>query len=150
MKLYVPDTESATDSFKLAKVKLTYFNPRSNNESCEASISCTVERKDEISAEEQVRDLQVDKQINRLLSAEVMESAKTEASNGNLEKARQMLQDTMSVIKQSVSSKDPLCQDLVADLQQIFDSLKSEQTWNNFGAKEVAWIGKFFLNEICN
>lgn len=143
----MPATENATDSFELAKVKLTYFNPRANNEACETSISCTIQRKDEVSAEEQVRDVQVDKQINRLLAAEVMEGAKKEASNGNLEKARQILQDTMNVIKQSVSSKDPLCQDLVSDLQQIFGSLKSEQTWNNFGAKEVAWIGKF-LNKI--
>ncbi len=142
LKLYVPATESAADAFELAKIKLTYFNPRSNNVACEASISCTVQRKDDVSAEEQVRDLQVDKQINRLLAAECMESAKNEASNGNLEKARQLLRDTMNVINASVSSKDALCQDLVADLQQILDSLKSEQTWNNVGSKEVAWIGK--------
>lgn len=127
---------------------MTYFNPRSNNESCETLISCTVQRKDEVSAEEQVRDLQVDKQINRLLAAECMEAAKNEASNGNLEKARQMLLDTINIINQSVSSKDELCQDLVADLQQILASLKSEQTWNNVGAKEVAWIGKFLRSAI--
>ena len=135
LRLYVPATNTSTDAFELAQVKLTYVNPRSNNETCERSISCTVQRKDQVSAEEKVRSYEVDKQINRLVVADCMEAAKNEASAGNLEKARQMLRDTMNVIKQSVSSKDLLCQGLLSDLQQIFDSFKSEQTWNNFGSK---------------
>lgn len=141
LQLYVPAAAQPTEQFELASIKLTYSDTRSEA-SHETSVTCTVQRKNEISFGEQVRMPEVDRQINRLLAAECMDLAKIEASNGNLAKAREMLTDTMNVIKKSVSSDDPLCQELVSDLQSIFDTLKSEQSWNNVGAKSVAWICK--------
>jgi Mg-chelatase subunit ChlD len=62
-------------------------------------------------------NLAVNAQRQRVLAAEALERAATLAQQGDLSSARECLQGAIASIKQSAAASEPLCADLVRDLE---------------------------------
>jgi soluble cytochrome b562 len=136
--LKLPKIDNKEDSFAVCKVKLEYLNViEMNNESIE--ITSTIKRVSEYSNDFSV-SIELDKQRNRIISADAIDKARKLADNGKLDEAKTVIVQVVEVIKKSVSKDLEFCQNLVDDLLSCKDTLKSKEEYISTGNKYVKKI----------
>jgi len=132
----LPATENEGE-FSALELTLAFFNVIS----CQfesSNLTCKAVRQKHIP--QQKRDIEIDKQINRLLAAECMKQAQLYGQSGDLEKARELIQYNLDVIKNSVSSNNPLCIQLIKDLEEIYKDMATTSQFQNTGTKKAVWL----------
>jgi len=87
----------------------------------------------------QVSDYFLDRERNRLVTAEAMLSARKIADEGQLEKGKQMLQATIDKLKASISASDAQTLEYIKDMADAQNDMESRSQYSTIGAKKMAW-----------
>jgi len=101
------------------------------------STQCSVIRSPEI-PREQVRDYDLDLQINRLMTAATLEEAR---KNSDMNAARQSLINTLAMLKSSITASDPYVGNLIQDLEEVLGDMRDQQTFQRVAVAKMAWMG---------
>jgi len=134
--LQLPGLSVPEPDFKIAKVILNYYNVMNCRYEKIVTV-CEVKRSPEI-PKEQMRDYQMDLQINRLTTATAMEQAQ---SKTDLNQAREIISNAIEQLKGSVSASDLFTVSLIADLQEILNDMKDRETFQRVAVAKMAWKG---------
>jgi len=92
-----------------------------------------------VTPKDQVQDLFLDRQRNRLRAAETIQAARKVADSGDLVKARAMITETMDIITASLSSQDELCKTFITDLKEALDGMVDRSEYYAKGQKKMMW-----------
>jgi len=122
---------SESQSQSMAKVTLTYFNVIKST--METSVINAVIARPTSEPEGQKRNWELDKQYNRILTAEAMKAATDAGNAGNLTEARNIIGAAISRISESVSSSDTFCKGLIEDLKACSNGLKDTVSFSTVG-----------------
>jgi len=90
---------------------------------------------------------EVEKQLNRVLSAETIDEATLLAAQKEYEKACNLLKSTISRIKASKTADDPYCQDLVEDLTQCLSLLANPDKFIQSGVHQACQLSTMYYQE---
>jgi len=137
-QMQLPKISEDHEKFHVATVELKYFNVITNQYEV-VSSPCYI-RRSHAAKKSQTRDVNLDKQINRLLAARAMEEAH-EIGKSDLPKGRKVISDAILLIKESISAGDALSQELVSDLEEILADMKDSVSYEKKAAKKMAWKG---------
>jgi hypothetical protein len=129
----LPQLQSEASSFPICTVSLSYFNVITST--MESSECVAQVARPQIVPEGQKVHYELDKQHNRLISAEAMEKATKEGNSGRLEQARSVLKEALEHIKSSASVSDEFCQSLIKDLQLCMQGLQDQHVFEQQGNK---------------
>jgi len=130
--LSLPKTEIALDKSDVLKISLTYMNViRKRDETTE--IVATIGRP--LQGTGEPRNYEIDKNLNRVIAAEAMESSNDFAKAGQMDKAQEVLVAASTRISESVSSKDEFCQNLVKDIERCKAGVQSQASFASVGSK---------------
>lgn len=127
----VPPIDESSDETPILETTVSYFNVITGQQH---SVRHTATISRPASGYAMTRNVQVDRQLNRVFSAEAMDTANEAARAGDLERARDILRRTRDRIMESVSKDDPFCQSLVADLGRCEAGLSSHAAYRAGGA----------------
>nr|XP_043618092.1 E3 ubiquitin-protein ligase WAV3-like [Erigeron canadensis] len=127
-------TFTCLNETSLVKVNCHYTNPLTKEAVNLVSENATIKRPESV-GEENVVSIKVDKQRNRLQSAEAMEQARKAAEENDLKRAVSILENVRKVLSESVSAKsgDPLCMALDSELKEMQDRMASRRTYEDSG-----------------
>jgi len=129
-------TDQVKDKQDLVAFNVDYFNVLTSQiESLNGT--CSVARP--ALCEQQVSDYFLDRERNRLVTAEAMINARKLADNSQLDKAKQLLQTTIDRVKTSISAKDQQTEEFLKDLQEAMKDMVSKDSYTTVGAKKMAW-----------
>nr|XP_043616670.1 E3 ubiquitin-protein ligase WAV3-like [Erigeron canadensis] len=122
----------------LLKVNCYYTDPLTKETVKLVSENVTIKRPENL-GKENVVSIKVDKQRNRLQSAEAMEQARIAAEEGDLTRAVSILENFRKVLSESVSAKsgDRLCMALDAELKEMQDRMASRHMYEHSGRAYV-------------
>lgn len=132
----VPSLEQPDPAFPLLKISLTYQNAVTSTEEQQAIIA-TVTRPDTVEPGLK-RDFNLDKQHNRVIAYEALEQAADAGLKGQFSAATTILTSAISRIKESVSSSDEFCVNLVADLEKCKDGLQNKEKYQSGGHQTLS------------
>ncbi|KAL6045584.1 metal ion binding [Balamuthia mandrillaris] len=86
----------------------------------------------------QQRNLIVDKQVNRVSTAEAIMASALEQEKGNYQKAIFILQNALRNVQQSYSAADPFCKSLVANLAECIERIRKMKASPKHTTKGIA------------
>jgi len=123
----------------LVLFQVDYFNVLSSQILSETIVSsiCRPEQCDK-----QVPDYFLDRERNRLITAEAMTEARKLADAGNLDQAKQLLTNTVKTLKASTSAEDVQIKEYIHDLEEAHTDMVNRETYKAAGAKKMAWKGQ--------
>lgn len=126
------------NEMSLIKVRYTYRHPVSKDVIALESASNVVIQRPVVTGP-QVVSMEVDRQRNRLRSAEAMAEAKAAAERGDLTSAASILENCRKQLQGTVSSQagDRLCVSLDAELQQMQERMVSRRVYETSGRAYV-------------
>jgi len=128
----LPRIDFALDKSDILKISLTYMNViKKRDETTE--ITTSIARPDQGTGES--RNYEIDKNLNRVIAAEAMESSNELAKNGELDKAKEVLESAATRISESVSFQDEFCKNLVKDIERCKEGVQSKASYNAVGSK---------------
>lgn len=130
LSVTVPAIPEAVTQYELVRVTLSYQNVIESKLATEVASALISRPSNHVDAKP---NIELNKQYNRLLSAEAMEKATEAGNSGNLELGRKLLQNAMNSIRESVSAKDEFCQSLLKDLAKCEEKLKDRDVYRNEG-----------------
>ncbi|CAN4120276.1 unnamed protein product [Withania somnifera] len=133
----IPAGRSSND-MTLVKVKCTYKDPISKDSVTLDHVSdVKIERPDTIG--QLVVSMEVDKQRNRLRSAEAMAEARAAAENGDLGSAVSILERCRKKLSETVSAQagDRLCLALDAELREMQERMANRRVYETSGRAYV-------------
>lgn len=133
----IPITQSS-DEMPLIKVKCVYKHPVSKNlVTLDSLEDVNIQRP--VSAGPVVVSMEVDKQRNRLRSAEAMLEAKAAAEQGDLTSAVSILENCRKQLSETVSARagDRLCIALDAELKEMQERMANRHTYETSGRAYV-------------
>jgi len=119
---------------QLYKVVVTYKSAIDKKTHC-IKQTIDVQRKPE--PENIPMNEELDRQINRVTSAEAIDNAISAASVKNFGTAEQIIICAIQRISQSITSSDPYCRDLIADLQDCKKCVSSHEVFAKNGIHEA-------------
>ena len=143
----VPTITSEVDSFSIIEFSVSYFNTLTRNLEKITTIA-TIKRPSE-TPKNQVIDQSLDRQKNRLITADVIENARKIADVGDLKLAREHLQNAIGQIKNSPSGSDELCKVLIADLEESHKDMENKAEYHSKGVKKMMWKAQAHEKERC-
>ncbi|KAK9049972.1 hypothetical protein SSX86_031057 [Deinandra increscens subsp. villosa] len=129
------ETESSSRSeTSLLKVHCYYTDPMTKENVTLASENVTIERPKNL-GKENVVSIEVDRQRNRLQSAEAMAQARAAAEEGDLTRAVSTLENFRKVLSGTVSARsgDRLCIALDAELKEMQERMASRHVYEHSG-----------------
>merc|ERR1712232_291805 len=126
IRLVLNETSSKGD-LRLLKVSLECYDSIAEKIHTE-SLSLSIPRVQELT----------DGHINRVETCEILKQVKELGDKNQCEKAREIIDEQINKIKNSVSAELPLCIRLVKDLQLAKDSMKSFQQFTSEGAHRIS------------
>lgn len=134
----IPICESI-DEMPMVKVRCIYKHPVSNNLVTLDSASDVKIQRPVVITESVVVSMEVDKQQNRLRSAEAMAEARAAAELGDLTSAVSVLEKCRKVLSETVSAQagDRLCVSLDAELREMQERMANRQTYETSGRAYV-------------
>ncbi|KAL1542717.1 E3 ubiquitin-protein ligase WAV3-like [Salvia divinorum] len=134
----IPTTQSSSNEMPLIKVKCVYKHPISKNlVTLDSANEVTIQRP--VVAGSVVVSIEVDKQRNRLQSAEAMAEARCAAEEGDLASAVAVLENCRKQLSESASARagDTLCAALDAELREMQERMGNRQTYETSGRAYV-------------
>lgn len=90
--------------------------------------------------QKQQRSEFVDREYNRTLTVEAMETANILAGKGEIYQARQILSTCRRTMEDSITANDELTQKLIQDIRETMSELQSSQTYSRSGGKRMQSI----------
>jgi len=90
---------------------------------------------------------ELDKQINRVTSAEAIDKAISAASVKNFGTAEQIIYQAIQRIEGSCTSKDPYCKDLIKDLRDCILCVNSQDRFTRSGIHEAYQFSTMYNQE---
>ncbi|XP_057782494.1 E3 ubiquitin-protein ligase WAV3-like isoform X2 [Salvia miltiorrhiza] len=135
---HIPITQSSSNEMPLIKVKCVYKHPISKNlVTLDSANDVTIQRP--VAAGPVVVSMEVDKQRNRLQSAEAMAEARGAAEQGDLTSAVAILENCRKQLSESASARagDRLCTALDAELREMQERMGNRQTYETSGRAYV-------------
>lgn len=139
--LDIPADRSSNDMMTLVKVKCTYKDPTQSDNLDLVTLDhiddVKIERPDTIG--QLIVSMEVDKQRNRLQSAEAMAEARSAAENGDLAAAVSVLERCRKKLSETVSAKagDRLCLALDAELKEMQERMANRRVYETSGRAYV-------------
>lgn len=130
----IPTTESSNEWMQLIKVKCVYKNPVSKNLTTVDSLNdVRIERP--VSLGSVTVSMEVDKQKNRLHSAEAMAEARAAAERGDLAVGVAILGNCQKQLSETASARagDLLCASLDAELREMQERMANRQVYESSG-----------------
>ncbi|XP_016489603.2 E3 ubiquitin-protein ligase WAV3 isoform X1 [Nicotiana tabacum] len=134
----IPADRSSNDFMTLVKVKCTYKDPISKDLiTLNHASDVKIERPDTIG--KLVVSMEVDKQRNRLQSAEAMAEARAAAENGDLAAAVSVLEHCRKQLSETASAqaRDKLCLALDAELKEMQERMANRRVYETSGRAYV-------------
>jgi len=133
-ELQLPQIQTEVKQVKILQLNLEYFNVlNSNTEKAQSTLY--IDRLENISLENKISNLSLDKQRNRILTADALEKANEFGKNANLEQARTEIKQAIERINQSVSVNEIFCQELIKDLNDALSRLKDHNSYVTSASK---------------
>lgn len=124
-----------TDTVDVVRVNLEYFSIIDNNFHKHTAIA-KISRPQNVPVD-QKPNMELDKQRNRLLSADALLLARNLGERGDLDRARANVTEAIDRIRASPSMDDPFCRGLVTDLRLCLDNLVDTRTYQTKGSKMI-------------
>ncbi|KAL9653259.1 hypothetical protein ABK040_010966 [Willaertia magna] len=134
-QLELGNEQGGIEKQELLDLTLEYFNV----------IATELEKKEEtviVCRSESTRNLnglgfhkEIDKQRNRITSADAISKARELADQNKLTEARNVLEEAIEKIQKSRSSEDTFCQGLIKDLKDCLVEMRSEESYHTVGNK---------------
>merc|ERR1719461_2085404 len=131
-ELKLPQLGAAKDQYPIVQTAVTYKNVIKDTTETLTNICCVNRIEGKQIGE---RNIELDLQYNRVLTANAMEEADQLAESGKLDQARKVLSKAQADIKASKSNKNKFSQALVTDMQRIQDNMRSAQQYTSSGSK---------------
>lgn len=122
-----------TDTVDAIRVNLEYFSIIDNNFHAHAVIA-RISRPQNVPSDLKP-NLELDKQRNRLLSADALLQARNLGERGDLNRARANVTEVIDKIRASPSNEDAFCRGLVTDLRRCLDNLADTRSYQAKGSK---------------
>ncbi|XP_076897283.1 E3 ubiquitin-protein ligase WAV3-like [Bidens hawaiensis] len=122
----------------LLKVHCSYTDPMTNETVSLVTESVTVERPKNV-GNKNVVSVEVDRQRNRLQSAEAMVQARTAAEEGDLTRAVSILENFRKILSKTIAARsgDRLCIALDAELKEMQERMASRRVYEHSGRAYV-------------
>jgi len=133
----LPKLSAPNEAFEAVKFTLSYFNILTSEFNTAEAIA-HFNRPAEVPAGQRA-DFSLDRQRNRVMTGEVMTEARLVGDQGDLPKARSLIQNMIDQINASVSREDPLSKNLLKDLNEIMVTLADKAIYKQEGAKKMMW-----------
>jgi hypothetical protein len=129
---FQPQTCSPTP-IPVLDIEITYFNLiTKKNETLHRTLTVVFNEKDNALKPHSER---IELQIQRVQTAEVLNTVKQLADAGKYDQARSMLKEIIEAFEQSQTKDNPFTKMLIKDLQDCKDSLRSSVEYGNRGNK---------------
>jgi hypothetical protein len=136
-KVRLPSLSKEAETFEVAKFTLEYFDVIS---SLPGTASGVIKMsRPETTPKDQKIDVELDKQRNRLETAQAIKEAKEIADRGELETAKKKLATAMGKIKASETANDSYSSNLVSDLEEAVSGMSNQTEYISKGQKKMAW-----------
>eukprot|EP00252_Welwitschia_mirabilis_P022923 TRINITY_DN6353_c0_g1_i1.p1 TRINITY_DN6353_c0_g1~~TRINITY_DN6353_c0_g1_i1.p1 ORF type:complete len:672 (-),score=126.20 TRINITY_DN6353_c0_g1_i1:161-2176(-) len=123
------------DEMKLLKAACTYRDPVSQEIIHTEETVLTILRPESVPSDRMIGSLEVDRQRNRLCTAESIAEARALADRGDLSAAQLVLGNRRRALQSSLAAKmgDQLCSSLESELKQIQDRMANRQLYESSG-----------------
>lgn len=130
-----PADSTAVNEMKMLEVICSYRDPVSQETIQTPVTELSIQRPEHVSSNERVVCLEVDRQRNRLCTAETIAEARALADRGDLTGAQLVLGIRRRALQASPAAQagDQLCSSLEAELKQIQDRMASRQLYETSG-----------------
>uniref|UniRef100_A0A0D6QV46 Anaphase-promoting complex subunit 11 n=1 Tax=Araucaria cunninghamii TaxID=56994 RepID=A0A0D6QV46_ARACU len=128
-----------SNEMKVLKVSCSYKDPVSQETIQTPMKELSIERPEYVTGEQQVVALEVDRQRNRLCTAESIAEARALADRNDLQGAQLVLGNMRAALQASSSAQagDQLCVSLEAELKEIQDRMANRQLYESSGRAYV-------------
>jgi len=135
-EIKIPKLSYEDKNYPTISLKLNYFNVISiQDELVETTV---VVKRSKTVPTNLKPSVSLDIQRNRILVANSMEEARKKANAGDLDSARVVLEDMIKLVQNSVSHKNPYCQNLVSEMSECISDMQSEEIYSSGGAKKIS------------
>lgn len=130
-----PEESTTINEMKMLKVICSYKDPVSQETIQTPVTELSIRRPEYVSSNEKAVCLEVDRQRNRLCTAESIAEARALADRGDLTGAQLVLGIRRRALQasQAAQAGDQLCSSLEAELKQIQDRMASRQLYESSG-----------------
>jgi len=130
----LPNLTQASNGVQIAVANVSYMDPKHKEKIRLEPISFQIGRP------ENVKDggvnPELDVQHNRIATADAIEAAVKQADSDNFAASKNLLQDAMLAVQNSISKNNPLCKELISDLQEC---MKRTSDRSQFSSGGMAW-----------
>lgn len=128
LKCNLPKLKESNEDFQFFSGELKYKNlVRDQDE--QTTFNCVVKR----TGNRGKRDMQIDVEKNRVLSAQALKVAESKGDSNDLSGARLVVNDAIARIMKSPSANQAWCKSAVSDLRNCIDGLQSTQLYARKG-----------------
>jgi len=137
-RIHLPILPKEDKEFQLLNVSVKYFDVLGISPAESSQNLLTIIRNDKTPTDQKV-PLELDMQRNRLETVKAIERAKKIADEGNLEKAKEEIKKTLSIVQNSVSNNEGYTAHLVSELIDAEEGMKDNQEYEKSGKKKMGW-----------
>lgn len=131
----LPALTEPNNAFEFCQFKLEYFNVINVSDETHTATGIVARTAQKI--ENQSRNLDLDKQMNRLAAAQAMEKGRMLADSGKFEEAKAVLHSTKVQFETSATSNETYTRALFADMDEALDNLESETSYKSAGRQKM-------------
>jgi len=135
-RVKLPKLDAPVDKEELVSFNVEYFNVLSSQLESVSAVA-SMARPEECDA--QVSDYFLDRERNRLVTAEAMLEARTLADSSKLDAAKAILKATVEKLQSSISGADKQTLEYIKDLNDAHNDMVSREQYSAVGAKKMAW-----------
>ena len=105
---------------------------------------------DKLTEEHKKINLEVDRHINRIISAEAADLAAALAAQNKFEEARTLLTTAISKVNESPSAKEELSTTLVSEMQTCLGQMQNRSVYQQQGQYNINGFSKAMYAQRCN
>lgn len=131
---------------RLLRVTLSYTSVLDGKVYSDSQFVIVARRK-ETASDRLGHNTELDKQLNRIYSAEAIDQALASVSSSNFSHAREVLLTAISRIQTSVSCTEPFCLDLVSDLRECLCSMEDREYFATTGVHDAHGYSTMYNQE---
>jgi len=119
---------------EVLKVKLSYFNVITSKQEDREQIF-TLKRDNTLIGQP---NFLVDRQKNRVITAEALTEAKIKGDSGDYSSARDVIENAINILNASISASDEFVKTLLNDLVVSLSGLQDRQSYTSYGGYQMA------------
>jgi len=135
-RITLPQLDSPVENENLVSFTVDYFNVLLSQMVTQSEVA-SVGRPGCCPPQE--ANFSIDKERNRLITAEAMLEARRLADSGNMDAAKILLKSTVLTLTHSISVGDSQTKEFIDDLEEAHQDMVNRQTYLSAGAKKMAW-----------